>query len=337
MRLPPFDYLAPASLQEALQAKSRLGSTAAWLAGGTDLLPRAKQGLAPFSAAISLKHLRAQLSKVEVQDTRLIIGALTTLQDAAQHPEVSARFVGLSEALASIGAETMQQRVGTVGGNLCADTRCLHLNQSPAWRSGLAPCFKLGGEVCHPGGATADRCRSVCQSDGAVMLMALGAKALVAGPEGEREIPLAEFFTGQGETPISLGEDELLTGVAIDMGSGSLGSAYQKMALRGAIDYPLVSAGAVLAMEQGKVSQAQVAVGAVFAAPLLLTDAVSSLIGREPTPEALAQVAARAGKHADPFPINNVGAELEWRKDMVAVVVRRALTQAAQRAEEGSP
>jgi len=336
VQLPPMDYLAPADLSEALAAKARLGDEAVWLAGGTDLLPRAKQGIAAARTVISLKHLAPELSGVRVQDGRITIGALTTLKAAGEHPELSRRLPGLRDALASIGAETLQQSVGTVGGNLCADTRCLYLNQSPAWRAGLAPCFKLGGEVCHPGGASADRCRSVCQSDGAVMLMALQAEAQVASPQGQRTVALDELYTGKGETPLALQADELLTGVSLELGDDPLGTAYHKLALRGALDYPLLSAAAALWLRDGVVSRVRVALGAVYAAPLVLIDAVAPLVGQEPTPERLAQAARKAGGHAEPFLVDNVGADLQWRKDMVRVVVARALEQAVQRAKGGA-
>lgn len=334
MLLPQFDYLAPSTLAEALEIKARLGSEAVWLAGGTDLLPRAKQGLAGPSTVISLKNLGDELRGVSVQEGRLVIGAMTTLKQAGAHPEVQARLPGLADALSAIGAETMQQRVGTVGGNLCADTRCLYLNQSKAWRSGLAPCFKLGGEVCHPGGATADRCRSVCQSDGAIMLMALGGSVLLAGDQGRRELPLEEFFTGKGEAPLAMRADELMLNVSVGLEEAGMGSAYHKMALRGAIDFPVLSAGAKVVLEGGVVQSARVSIGAVFAAPLLMSDAVKSLIGHPPTEEAIAEAARRAGSHADPFPVNNLSADLAWRKAMVPVVVRRALTVAVRRAGE---
>ncbi len=332
MRLAPFEYLAPESLNEALAAKANLGAKAVWLAGGTDLLPRAKQGLAQPQTVISLKHLCAELSAVSQDDGKLQIGALAVIADVANHPTVQGRLPGLSEALHAIGALTLQQRVGTLGGNLCADTRCLYYNQSQEWRAGLAPCFKLAGEVCHAGGEGVERCRSVNQSDGAVMLSALDARVLLAGEKGQRSLPLEDFFTGQGETPIAMEADELLLGVEVALPPDGSGSAYERLALRGAIDYPLASAAAAISLEDGAVSTVRVALGAVFAAPLLLKDAVAPLLGQAPDEAALAQAAQRAGRHAGPFLVDNVRADLQWRKEMAPVPMRRALERALARA-----
>jgi CO/xanthine dehydrogenase FAD-binding subunit len=253
---------------------------------------------------------------------------MTSLADAGANQTVCDRLPGLPQALKSIGAPTLQQRVGTVGGNLCADTRCLYYNQSAFWRSGVAPCFKLGGEVCHPGGATADRCRSICQSDGAVMLAALEARVTLAAGSGERELGLEEFFTGRGEEPIAIEPADLLVNVKVPMPKG-LGSAYYKVAARKAIDYPLISAAAAVCLDaDGVVTKASLALGGVYAAPLLLKDATQSMVGQKCGPNEVATIARKAGSHAQPFFIENQSAPAEWRAEMAPVVAKRALTEA---------
>ncbi|MBI5521723.1 MAG: FAD binding domain-containing protein [Desulfarculus sp.] len=335
MSLPHFQYLAPLSLAEALEQKALWGGQAAWLSGGSDLLTRAKQGLVSPEALISLKHLSPELAGLSEEANHLRLGAQTTLHQALSLPLIARELPGLAEACAAIGAPTLQQRVATVGGNLCAQTRCLHYNQSALWRAGLAPCFKLGGEVCHPGGAGADRCRSTCQSDGAVMLMALGASVVLQSATGQRTLTLSDFFTGQGERPQDIGPDEMLTHVILERPGPGLGSAYVKMASRGAVDFPLLSAGAAMRIEGGLIASARLALGAVFAAPLLLKTAMEPLLGQAPTPENLAQAAAQAGRDAAPFMIENHSTPAAWRAQMVPVVVARALERAASRAQGG--
>lgn len=334
MNIPPLEYFAPRSTIEALSLKAQWGARAAWLAGGTDLLPRAKQGVAVPEAVISLKHLGPELAGVQPVAGGLRLGAQTTLRTAAAHAQVASRLPGLSEALASIGAETLQQRVGTLGGNLCAQTRCLYYNQSVFWRSALAPCFKLGGEVCHPGGSTADRCRSVCQSDGAVMLTALGARVELASTEGRRELTLDQFFTGKGEEPLDLRPNELVTAVLLESATDPAGSAYEKMAARGSLDFPQISAGATMLLKDGKVGRVGLALGSVFAAPLALRAAMQPLLGAEPSDQALREAASRAGGDVQPFLIENQSAPAAWRAQMAPVVVLRALTRARNRALE---
>lgn len=326
-------YQAPRSMAEALELKAAGGEGAVFLAGGTDFLVRAKQKLAQPELIISLKHLAAELSGVSEDGGAVVIGAMTPLAEAAGHPLVGEGLPGLAEALAAIGAPTLQQRVGTVGGNLCADTRCIYYNQSAFWRAGLAPCFKLGGEVCHPGGSTADRCRSSCQSDGAVMLAALGASVELAGPAGTRVLPLEEFYTGKGEEPLALEPGELLVSVRVPPAGGRRGDAYVKLAARKAIDYPLISAAAVVELDgQGKLSAVSLTLGGVYAAPLAMKDAAASLVGGEGGEEAVTAAAAKAGSHAEPFFIENHSAPAEWRRQMVPVLARRALGKALSRA-----
>lgn len=336
MSLPCFEYLAPQGLAEALELKALWGQRAAWLAGGSDLLARAKQGLVSPEAVISLKNLTPDLSGLSQEANQLVLGAQTTLHQAFGHPLIARELPGLAEALSAIGAPTLQQRVATLGGNLCAQTRCLHYNQSALWRAGLAPCFKLGGEVCHPGGASADRCRSTCQSDGAVMLMALGASVVLASAAGQRTLALEGFFTGQGERPQDLAPEELLTHAILERPAPGLGTAYVKMASRGAVDFPLVSAGVALRIEGGLIASARLALGAVYAAPLLLKTAMDPLLGLAPTPANLAQAAAQAGRDAAPFMIENHSAPAAWRAQMVPVAVERALAKAAARALGGA-
>lgn len=328
MGLKDCEYFAPSNLTEALEFKARMGADAVWLAGGTDLLPRARHKLANPKAVISLKKLVQELSGVEEEGDGVKIGALTSLAEAGAHQAVANRLPGLSQALKSIGAPTLQQRVGTVGGNLCADTRCLYYNQSAFWRSGVAPCFKLGGETCQPGGEKAERCRSTCQSDGAVMLAALAARVSLAGSGGERELGLDEFYTGRGEEPLAMDPAELLVSVKIPAPKGQ-GSAYYKLAARKAVDYPLISAAAAVCLDpDGVVRGASLALGGVYAAPLMLKEASQSMVGQKCGPSEVEAVAKKAGSHAQPFFLENHSAPAGWRQEMAPVVAMRALTQA---------
>lgn len=328
MGLKDCEYFAPSNLTEALDLKARMGADAVWLAGGTDLMPRARNKLVNIKAVISLKKLVRELSGVEEDGADVKIGALTSLAEAGAHQAVCNSLPGLSQALQSIGAPTLQQRVGTIGGNLCADTRCLYYNQSAFWRSGVAPCFKLGGEICHPGGASADRCRSTCQSDGAVMLAALDARVSLAAGSGERQLGLDEFYTGRGEEPLAMGPDELLIKVTVPAPKEQ-GSAYCKLAARKAIDYPLISAAAAVCLDADSVvTKASLALGGVYAAPLMLKEASQSLVGQKCGPKEVEAVARKAGSHAQPFFVENHSAPAAWRMEMAPVVAKRALTQA---------
>jgi CO/xanthine dehydrogenase FAD-binding subunit len=306
-----------------------------WLAGGTDFVVRAGQGLARPDVVISLKKLVPLLSGVEKRDKKLFIGGLSSLDMVSKDLLVKSCFPGLAEALASVGAPTLQQRVGTLAGNLCLETRCIYFNQSEFWRSALAPCFKNGGEVCHPGGTAADRCRSVCASDGAAMLAALNGEFEVAGEAGLRRVPWHDFYTGKGEAPFALEPDELVQGVYLDLPEQGFGNAYYKMASRKTLDFAFLSAAANLVVQDGLVQKADLVLGSVFAAPLVMKEAAQFLLGKPPDKQNLARVADLAGKHGEVFLIDNMGVDLDWRKKMLRVCALRALNKALKRVEEG--
>ena len=236
MRLPTFDYQAPSSLNDALKILDNHGPAAAILAGGTDLVPRLRQRLVKADLVLSLKNL-PKLKEIALEGINLKIGAAASLGDVINHPDVKTNLPGLAEALKSIGARGIQHFTGTIGGNLLMQVRCIYYNQSEFWRSGRDHCFKNGGQVCHAV-AESKECTAANQSDGAIMLTALSAQAVVQSLSGERVVPLAELFTGQGEHPFSLSEGELLTGIRVLLPPPGAGASYRKLRWRTSVDFP---------------------------------------------------------------------------------------------------
>jgi CO/xanthine dehydrogenase FAD-binding subunit len=233
----------------------------------------------------------------------------------------------------STGAHAIQHVRGTIGGNLCQDTRCLFFDQSPFWRSGRQPCHKAGGQICYAREGS-DRCRSTHQSDGATALLALAARAVLASKEGEREIPLEDLYSAKGESPVAIGPRELLIEIRLPVPGAGAGSAYERLAFRSAIDYPIVSAAALLETLGEKIRKARVVVGAVSNAPLLLVAAAERLEGKGATDrDAFRKAAAVAQDHASAFTVDNVGGTMDYRIQMISVLVFRAISNAAARSE----
>ncbi|MBU1741350.1 MAG: FAD binding domain-containing protein, partial [Proteobacteria bacterium] len=232
MRLPEFDYIAPGDLGEALKLKNEKGA-AAWLAGGTDLLVNLKQGVKNPDLVISLKDL-AELEGITEDPGGLTIGSMTSLIEVMQHPAVLDHFPALAEALRSVGAVTLQHYAGTIGGNLLLNTRCRYFNQSRFWRDGFERCLKMGGQKCLVV-EDSKECSSVCQSDGAVMLAAYSAMAILKSAGGQRRVPVPDLFSGKGEAPFTLTDDELLTGVKLFFPAEGTGAHYEKIAWRSAM------------------------------------------------------------------------------------------------------
>lgn len=333
MRLPRFDYLKPATLEQALDL---LASTdgAKILAGGTDLLVRMKKGLLKPKVLISLKALD-ELSYIRPEADGIHIGARTSLADIIASDLVQTKARALAQACEKIGAVTIQHYRGTLGGNILQDNRCHHYNQSDFHRSGRQACHKDGGKICYAR-EFSDRCNSTCQSDGATALMALGATLVLAGKGGKRTVALKDFYTTDGIKPHAIESHELLTQIILPLEGAQ--SAYHRLAYRSAIDYPLVCASVALkpsASQKGRIDEARIIVGAMGRAPLFLTQTAAALKGKSfQDKEAFQKAGNQAMDSSTVFAVHNVGSTLEYRCAMVARMVVRALEDAASQVEK---
>jgi 4-hydroxybenzoyl-CoA reductase subunit beta len=329
MRLPPVDYQAPETLDQALTILNERGPAAAVLAGGTDLVVRLRQRLVTADTMVSLKNI-SELKTIRQEGVTLIIGAAASLRDVIDHPVVQQELPALALALESVGSPDIQHRQGTIGGNLLCNTRCIYYNQSGWWRSGLEHCFKDGGQVCHclP---DSKECTSGCQSDGVVMLTALSAQATIKSSKSERTVPVGQIFSGKGEAPFTLAADELITDIRIFLPAPGTGMSYQKLRWRSAVDYPLMSAAAVVTFSQDNLDRVRLVLGTAGPAPLVIDEAEKILRGKPPTPELIAQAASAARKKAEGLIVENTIAPAEYRRKMAEILARRALAEAVKR------
>jgi len=193
MGLPKFQYVAPRKLAKAISLQKESGK---FLAGGTDLLVAMKQKISRPELLIDLNTI-SELKGIEWdKKKRLRVRALTTLTQLKENSIVQTHFPVLSQTVPLVSTPLLQNR-GTVGGNLCLDTRCYFYNQSVFLKKRWEPCFKIGGKICHVvrGG---DSCYAVHSGDMASPLIALGAKVKIVGDHGAREIELQKFFSGSG-------------------------------------------------------------------------------------------------------------------------------------------
>jgi 4-hydroxybenzoyl-CoA reductase beta subunit len=334
LRLPHFEYLEPSGLKEALKLLARHAGEAAILSGGTDLIVRMKQRLARPAFLISLKNLR-ELNYIHQEDGLMMIGAMTPLVDVGESELVKTHFPALHQAVRLIGAPSIQYFRGTLGGNLCLQSRCLYYNQSASWRAGRVPCHKDHGETCYAEDGS-DRCRSANQSDGGCALMALGATVVLRSMKAKRDLPIEDFFTGKGETPFALESDELVAEIRLGIPGRGQGSSFQKLAYRSAIDFALVSAGVWVMVERGKISACRIAIGGAGAAPLLLREAAGTLVGKAPRDtEAIEETVKQVRNHASAFMVDNLGSTLEYRRKMAGVMAKRAIKETLALAVKG--
>jgi 4-hydroxybenzoyl-CoA reductase subunit beta len=324
MRLPPFTYLEPASVQEALGFLSKHRSKARILAGGTEIVPLLRKRLVTPQFIISLKALKA-LRGVQKKGGFIEVGSLTTLEDLSADPFIRARWPGIYEAARAVAAPPVQN-VATLGGNILQNTRCLYYNQSPLVLGGLKPCFKRGGGLCHavPGGK---RCFSVYQGDVAPALIALSSEAEVMAGTTQGFRAVEKLFSGKGKAPLALKNNEIISRVRIPIPKGSSGSAYEKLRLRGAIDYALVSCAAFVAKgKDGRIGNSRVVLGACGAAPRILEETARILTGSAGDADAVNQACEAAAKNVEM--VNNTGMPADYRRRMVPVIVRRAIERA---------
>jgi 4-hydroxybenzoyl-CoA reductase subunit beta len=324
MRLPPFRYLAPASVGEAVARMAEHGADAMLVAGGTDLYPNMKRRQMEPRVLVGLRGLR-ELAGVR-GDARagLSIGAATTLTATARHREIAAHYPALAAAAGLVSTPQLRN-VGTLGGNVCVDTRCNYYNQSYQWRKAVNFCMKKDGEIClvAPG---SPRCWAVSSSDTAPVLVSLGARVRLVGPQGERVMPIGELYRDDGIAYLGKRADEVLTEIALPPADG-VRSVYLKLRRRGSFDFPVLGVAAALRMEGDIVREARIVLGAVASMPRAATEAERALAGQRLTAEvidAAAGLAARPSK-----PLDNTDLTHPYRKKMTRVFVTRALRRLA--------
>jgi 4-hydroxybenzoyl-CoA reductase subunit beta len=324
MTMPGFRVIRPASVEEAVRVLADNGPEAMVIAGGTDVVPNLQMRLFAPRVLVDIKGI-GELRGIGCDErVGLRMGALTTLTEIAEREYVERCFPVLASAVRTV-AGPLQRNMGTIGGNLCLETRCLWYNQSEFWRGSLGGCLKKEGEVCHvaPGGK---RCWAVWSGDSAPALLTVEAEVEIAGPEGRRRVPLAKFYRNDGMNRIALGRGELVVAVHVPVSSAFRRGAYRKLRVRDSIDYPLAGVAVALKVDdQGICRTARVALAAVNPAPRLVSAAAQQLEGKRYSAELVDEVAHEAIRTAKP--LTTSASTPVYRRDMVRVFTRRALEE----------
>jgi len=325
LSLTEFKLLRPRTLNEAIAFLAKHGSDIRVLAGGTDIIPSMRQKLFEPHYMLDLRRM-AELRGIRSKPGEGVeIGALTTLSEIERSSLLKQQYSVLTEAAATVASPVLRN-MGTIGGNICLDTRCLWYNQSLQWRKACGFCIKKDGDLCHvaPGGS---KCWAAFSADTPPALLCLNAEIEIAGPDGARRLPLRDFYTGLGDAYRKLQPNELLTRIFLPESSANYTGVYRKLRVRGSIDYPLAGVAVTLRRTNGHVSDARVALTAVNPAPVLVKGASQALEGK-PVDEALAELigdlAARTAK-----PLTTSALTPEYRREMIRVFTKRAVLAAA--------
>ncbi len=321
LRMAPFRHHRPETVTQAIELMGEHAGRAMYVAGGTDVVPNMKHRLFEPDHLIALKGIE-ELRGIRVEDGVLRIGAAETLTSVARDPEVRARFPALADAAGHVAGPQLRN-MGTIGGNLCLDTRCTYYNQSKFWRSALGFCLKKDGDVCHVT-RVGKKCVAAHSADTPPVLMTLGAVAVIEGPDGRREVPVTDFFVADGIANTVRTAEEIVTEVRIPLASADRRQAYAKLRQRHAIDFPLLTV-AISAdvQEDGVVGGIDGVVTALGSRPRALSG-WSDLAEGERLDDALVdELCARAHKQC--HPLENIIVDTDWRRAMVPVYVRRAL------------
>lgn len=321
MRLPQFRLVAARSAQEASKVLLAEGSDARLVAGGTDLYPNLKRGHQTAKTLVSLR--RTALSGIHGDLKQgFTIGAMTPLDSIVRHPEMIRHYPGLVRAVASISTPTLRH-MGTIGGNLCLDTRCTYYNQNAEWRAAIDHCKKCEGSVCWVA-PSSPRCWAISAADSVPMLIAMGARVRITNGAAEREIPLEALYRDDGMEYLTLTKGDVLTALLLPP-AGQTSGTYWKLRRRGSIDFPVLGVGATLRVTNGTVEHAKIVLGAVASAPIDATKAASCLIGRPLTAETCAEAGRLARTLATP--LDNTDFAMQWRAKMVEVYVDGVLRE----------
>ncbi len=324
MSLPQFRLFRPRVIDEAVAMLAKHAGNIRVLAGGTDLIPSMRQKLFEPKYVLDLRGI-AEMRGIRPQpDGGIEIGAMTSIRSIERSGFLRQHFPVLTEAASTVASPTLRN-MGTLGGNICLDTRCLWYNQSLAWRKGCGFCIKKDGDLCHvaPGGT---KCWAAFSGDTPPALLCLNAEIEAASARGARRIPVRDFYTGLGDNYRRLDANELVTRIFLPASTAGYGGVYRKLRVRGSIDYPLAGVAVVIKRANGRVADARIGITAVNPAPMLIPGVSELLAGKAPD-EALAgkagDLAAKTCK-----PLTTSALTPEYRREMIRVFTKRAIMAA---------
>ena len=328
LRLPPFTYHRPTDLGGALRLLDEHGAAAMPIAGGTDVIPNMKHRLHEPEHLVSLRGI-PELAGIARSGDDLEIGAAETLAAVAGHPTVRAAVPALAEAARAVAGPQLRN-AGTIGGNLCLDTRCTYYNQTYFWRRSLGFCLKKDGDICHVT-QVGRKCVAAHSADTPPVLWALGARVELVSPRGSRTVPVDEFFVADGIRNTVREPDEIVTRVRVPMPEAGTRMAFRKVRQRESIDFPVLNLALVCRLDGATIRHVRLVVSGLGSRPREVTG-LGEVIGETLDDDLAVTIGERA--HQQCRPLTNNIVDPEWRRAMVPVYVKRALDRVRGPARE---
>src|SRR5437773_6977 len=331
LRLPRFRMIEPTTWTAAATLLREHGAAASdvaggtpsvpvmLVAGGTDLFPNMKRR--QFTPQVLVSLGRVSDAREISNGTGLRIAAGATLTEIATHPTVRAKYAALAQAAGVISTPQLRN-MGTIGGNLCLDTRCNWYDQSLFWRTAEGFCMKTNPDVVCRVATSSPRCLAVASADTVPALLVLGATVHFEDAEGGRDVALSELYREDGIRPMAMRQDEVLTDITLPEADGWR-STYLKMRDRNSFDFPVAAVAAAVRWDGTRVSEARIAITALGSRPQLVEDAARPLVGTTLDDVTIALAAEAVHKAARP--LDNTSGTISQRKRAALVFTERAL------------
>lgn len=312
--LPEFRLARPHTIGEAVNAVLS-APDGRFVGGGTDLLVNMRRGIGRASLLVDISGI-GELDEIKCDENGITIGAGVSIAAVARNPAIAAQYHAVAQAAGAIAAPN-HRNAGTVGGNLCLDTRCIYYNQSEWWRKANSYCLKYRGDICHvaPQGK---RCHAAYCGDLAPALIVLGAEVDIVGAEGHRRIPLEALYVEDGKAHLALAPGELVTGVRLPANPPE--SAYEKVRCRGAIDYPLAGVAVAMMLAGDNINSLRIALTATNSRPFLLAG-TESFAGLPVDDRLLKEIDRLVQKQVQPM--RTTLAAANYRRVAAAAIARR--------------
>lgn len=322
MTMASFTLHRPWTISEALEILKTHAGDVRIVAGGSDLVINMRMRIETPAHVLELRGIDELRGISFDEETGLRIGALTTIAKLAGDENVRAQFPVVASAASQVAGPNIRN-MGTVGGNLCLDTRCVYYNQSYFWRKANNFCLKKDGAVCHvaPG---SQKCWAAYSGDIAPALLTLGASVKLISPRGERTLPLDQFFIDDGIKKYDLQPDEILCEVRVPASAAGYRGIYNKFRIRESVDYPLAAAAvAVKVDDAGVCTDAAVAITGVNPSPRFVEGVRELFVGKTLTEDALEKATDLTRRTAKP--LRTSASTTTYRRHIIGVLARRGL------------